>query len=253
MNAINDRTLNEEIGSNERTPFIATARAAPPWQRHQHSVARRFFTAAFGSTLIVVVLFNLLPYPILDTQTCYSSLGISRAYASAEALNNNIDDFCQDVVNNVPFMTVGWTRSKTYYPNTPEEYMMTVARSYRSYRWFSFDQHQCTDAMISIINGCDVPVGGSNPMNWKQGGKRVQGEYTYQIDIFRQNRLWPPPAKPRQSCEGWYKFILQHYDIYGAGWANYDWGQKSLMPVINPCCGLGTLRSKTQNRIFLPC
>ncbi|RDL30700.1 uncharacterized protein BP5553_10045 [Venustampulla echinocandica] len=174
----------------------------------------------------------------MDTQTCYSSLGTSRAYASAEALNNNIDDFCQDIANKVPLITIGWTRSKTYYPNTPEEYTMTVALSYRA---FSFNQYNCTDAMSSIINGCDVPVGGYNPMNWKQGGKRVQGKYTYQIDIFRQNRPWPPPAKPTQSCEGWYKFILQHYDIYGAGWANYDWGQKSLMRAINPCCGLGSL------------
>lgn len=115
---------------------------------------------------------------------------------------------------------------------------MTVALSNRA---FGFNQHKCTDAMSSIINSCDVPVNGSNPMNWKQGGKRVQGEHTYQIDIFRQNRPWPPPTKPRQSCEGWYKFILQHYDIYGAGWANYDWGQNSLMVAINPCCGWGSL------------
>ena len=127
---------------------------------------------------------------------------------------------------------------------------MTVALSNRA---FGFNQHKCTDAMSSIINSCDVPVNGSNPMNWKQGGKRVQGEHTYQIDIFRQNRPWPPPTKPRQSCEGWYKFILQHYDIYGAGWANYDWGQNSLMVAINPCCGWGKSKSKTQNRIFLPC
>ncbi|KFZ17916.1 hypothetical protein V502_04360 [Pseudogymnoascus sp. VKM F-4520 (FW-2644)] len=95
--------------------------------------------------------------------------------------------------------------------------------------------------MRSIINGCDVPVNGSNPMNWKQGGKRVQGVYTYRIDIFRQNRPWPPPTQPKQSCEGWYKIIWQHYDIYGAGWANYDWGGKSLLPAINSCCGLGSL------------
>ena len=247
---MSDRNLDERVESNERTPLLVIVRVVPLRQRYQHGVVRRLFIAALGSTLIGVVLFALLPYPIVDTQTCYSSLGTSRAYASAEALNNNIDDFCQDVANNVPFITVGWTRSKTYYPNTPEEYTMTVALSNRA---FSFDQRQCTDAMSSIINGCDVSVGGSNPMNWKQGGKRVQGKYTYQIDIFRQNRPWPPPAKPRQSCEGWYKFILQHYDIYGAGWANYDWGQKSLKPAINPCCGLGTSKLKTQNRIFLPC
>jgi Alpha-galactosyl-binding fungal lectin len=249
---MNNRNLDENMEINERTPLIAIVQVVPLRQRYQHSVVQRFFTAALGSALIWVVFFVLphRPIPIVDTQTCYSSLNTSRAYASAEALNNNINDFCQDVANNVPLITVGWTRSKTYYPNTPEEYTMTVVLSNRA---FSSDQHQCTDAMSSIINGCDVPVGGSNSMNWKQGGKRVRGKYTYQIDISRQNRPWPPPAKPRQSCEGWYKFILQHYDIYGAGWANYDWGQRSLMPAINPCCGLGTSKSKIQNRIFLPC
>ncbi|KAF4628119.1 hypothetical protein G7Y89_g10037 [Cudoniella acicularis] len=226
---------------NERTPLIFTGRITSPPQRYQDTVERRFFRVAIRSTLIGValfILFHQLPRPVVDTQTCYSSLGTSRAYASAEALNNNIDNFCQDAANNVLFITIGRTRSKTYYPNTPEEYTMTVGLSNHA---FGFDQHKCTDAMSSIISGCDVSVNGSNPMNWKQGGKRVQGKYTYQIDIFRQNRPWPPPAKPRQGCEGWYKFILQHYDIYGAGWANYDWGQKSLMSAINPCCGLGSL------------
>lgn len=174
--------------------------------------------------------------PIVDTQTCYSSLGNSRAYASAEALNNNVKDFCQYVADNAPPSTSGWSRAKVYYSGTPGEYTMLVTLSKNA---FTFDKHHCTNAISSIINGCDVPIGGSNPMNWKQGGKRVEGEYTYQVDIYRQNRPWPPSTKPRQSCEGWYKAILQHYDVYGAGWANYDHGQKSLMPSINPCCGSG--------------
>ncbi|KAL5349554.1 hypothetical protein ACLOAV_005849 [Pseudogymnoascus australis] len=126
-------------------------------------------------------------------------LGTSKAYASAKALNNNIDDFCQEVTNNEPVITIGWTWSKIYYRNTPEEYTMTVAISNRA---FSSYENQCIDAMRSIINGCDVPVNGSNPMNWNQGGKRLHGDYTYKIDIFRQNRPWPPPTKPRQACEG---------------------------------------------------
>ncbi|OBT45179.1 hypothetical protein VE00_04289 [Pseudogymnoascus sp. WSF 3629] len=225
--------------SNERTRLIAIVRIAPPRQRYQHIVVRRLFAIAFGSTLILVALFLLLRRrPVVDTQTCHSSIRTSRAYASAKALNYNIDDFCHNVTNNEPLVTIGWTWSKIYYRNTPEEYTMTVAISNRA---FSSYQNQCIDAMCSIINGCDVPVDGSNPMNWKQGGKRLQGKYTYQIDIFRQNRLWPPPIQPRQACEGWYKIIWQHYDIYGGGWANYDWGAKSLQLAINPCCGLGSL------------
>ncbi|KFZ18621.1 hypothetical protein V501_01117 [Pseudogymnoascus sp. VKM F-4519 (FW-2642)] len=236
---INDMSPNDNMESNERTPLIAIVRIAPRRQRYQNIVIRRFFAIAFGSTLILVVLLVLLRRrPVVDTQICHSGLGTSKAYASAKALNNNIDDFCQDVTNNEPVVTIGWTWSKIYYRNTPEEYTMTVAISKRA---FSSYDNQCIDAMRSIINGCDVPVNGSNPMNWKQGGKRLHGGYTYQIDIFRQNRPWPPPTQPRQACEGWYKIIWQHYDIYGSGWANYDWGAKSLQPAINPCCGLGSL------------
>jgi hypothetical protein len=116
---------------------------------------------------------------------------------------------------------------------------MTVALSERA---SGFDIYHCIASVSSIVNYCDVPVDGSSPMNWKHGGRGVQGEYTYQVDISRQNRPWPPSAKPMQSCEGWYKFILHHYDIYGAGWANYDWGQKSLLPAINPCCVAGYVK-----------
>ncbi|KAI0120739.1 hypothetical protein BJ170DRAFT_646582, partial [Xylariales sp. AK1849] len=235
------------MATNERTPLIVTIQIAPPRKRYQHGVRRRFYVVAIRSSIIATIIATIIweiasilqrPRPATDTQTCYSSLGTSRAYASAEALSNNIDDFCQDVTNNILLVTISRTWSKTYYPNTPEEYKMTVALSNRA---FGFDHSHCTVFMSSIIDYCDVPVVESNPMNWKQGGKRIQGEYTYQIDISRQNRLWPPPTKPMQSCEGWYKFILHHYDIYGAGWANYDWGQYSLLPAINPCCGLGSL------------
>ena len=58
--------------------------------------------------------------PIVDTQTCYSDLGNTRAYVSAQALNNNVDDFCQYVAYNVPPNTSGWSRSKVYYPTRPK-------------------------------------------------------------------------------------------------------------------------------------
>lgn len=250
--------LDRNMESSERTPLLPIiVRIEEPAPKKKFSVVPLFLIAALGLTIfgMVRVLFDLLPSPNvdtpveIDTQTCQSSLHNSKAYASAEALYNNIGDFCQHVGDNVPHIAFGWTRSKTYYHNTPDEYTMTVTLANRV---FSSDQHRCIDAMTSIIDGCDVSVGGSNPMNWKQGGKLVHGKYTYQIDISRQNRPWPPPTKPRQKCEGWYKFFFQHYDIYGAGWANHDWGEKSLMQAINPCCGLGTSMSKIQEQTISP-
>ncbi|KFY41182.1 hypothetical protein V495_05035, partial [Pseudogymnoascus sp. VKM F-4514 (FW-929)] len=179
--------------------------------------------------------------PIVDKTTCYSSQG-SKAYASAESLNNQIDDFCSYVKDNVPENEVGWSRSKKYYEGTLDEYTMVISLSDNA---AEFDEKACQKAIGTIINGCDVPSGGDNPMNWKGGGKRVAGEYTYAVNIYRTNRPWPPPDEPTQSCEGWYKFLFQSYDIYGAGWATYDYGQKTLMKQVNPCCGSGSLTGWT--------
>ena len=49
------------MANSERTPLIATVRVAPPRQRYQHSIIRRFFTVACGSTVLAVVLFIVLP------------------------------------------------------------------------------------------------------------------------------------------------------------------------------------------------
>ena len=42
-----------------------------------------------------------------------------------------------------------------------------------------------------------------------------------------------------ESCEGWYKVVLDAYTIYGAGWATWDSGQQSLRPNSTSCFGLG--------------
>jgi N-acetylated-alpha-linked acidic dipeptidase len=54
--------------SNERTPLIATVLVAPPRQRYRYSCIRRFFTIAFGSTVLAVVLFVLLPAALIPSR-----------------------------------------------------------------------------------------------------------------------------------------------------------------------------------------
>ncbi|KAH8754853.1 hypothetical protein F5883DRAFT_572749 [Diaporthe sp. PMI_573] len=229
---------------DERTPLLPPVETEELAYRHRYIFLQLLKTASLASAL--VVLFNLFstppsPHtspPPIDTLVCYSTLNTSRGYASAEALSNNVLNFCDNAARTFRHIHFDWKQSQTYYLHTPDQYTMTVTVSDQKK---GFNQSQCIEAMSAIINDCDVALNDINPMNWKQGGKRMLQQDTYQIDIFRQNRPWPPLTKPRQSCTGWYKFILQHYDIYGAGWANHDWGQKSLLPAINPCCGSGSL------------
>ena len=83
--------------------------------------------------------------PVVDTLTCYSASG-STAYASAESLNNNIDDFCSYVNGNAPLP--GQARAKTYYKGSLDEYTMTVSLSDEGE---SFDEQVCATALGNII------------------------------------------------------------------------------------------------------
>ncbi|ETS77079.1 hypothetical protein PFICI_10953 [Pestalotiopsis fici W106-1] len=233
---------------NERTRLIATIRVTPQQGKFRYGdIERRYAVIAVCSTSIAVfiatIIWSVASLLLSDSATentptinyCFNT---STAYASAEALNNNIDAFCQDVADNARTFSYSRVWTKIYYSNTPEEYKMTVALSKRT---SGFDRHKCIASMSSIVNKCDIDVSGSTSLHWKHGGGRVQEPYEYTIEIARHNRPWPPPSKPLQHCEGWYKFIFHHFDIYGAAWASHDWGQRSLLPAINPCCGPGSL------------
>jgi N-acetylated-alpha-linked acidic dipeptidase len=60
-----NRKQEEKMANAERTPLIATVQVAQPRQRYRHSTIRRFFTIAFGSTVLAIVLFIILPAALL--------------------------------------------------------------------------------------------------------------------------------------------------------------------------------------------
>ncbi|KAF7533412.1 hypothetical protein G7054_g7107 [Neopestalotiopsis clavispora] len=167
---------------DERTPLIpeAAVHVVLPQRRYQHStVKRRFAEIALFSTAIAIIIAAAIcgiaslllpsPSPTTDTQPHNVCFNTSRAYASAEALNNNINDFCQDVANNLRLFTISRAWTKIYYSNTPEEHAMTIASSKRP---AGFDRYQCIASMSSIVNRCDIHVRGHDSLHWKYGGKQ---------------------------------------------------------------------------------
>lgn len=78
-----------------------------------------------------------------------------------------------------------------------------------------------------IIHGCDGNDA-NNALNWKFGGQRIKGEYTYEINRARTNRPWPPITQRSGDCLGWYKPGWSEYKIHGARWATSDHGQDTL-------------------------
>ena len=147
-------------------------------------------------------------------------------YITQTTLSNNIKTFCtasaaqpNDIANS------GSTFSQDYNANTPDA--VTIKTSWptgpRDYQIFA---DECNYYLSTISNGCDVPSGGSNPMNWKGGGTMSDNNNITYTVTPSANRA-PAPNAPLGSCTSWYKFFYATFDVYGGGWADSDYGQSS--------------------------
>ncbi|KAH7117370.1 SGNH hydrolase-type esterase domain-containing protein [Dactylonectria macrodidyma] len=165
-----------------------------------------------------------------DEFTCWSSED-SKGYAHADRLDNHYKEFCKGVEQ--PEHTLGWKSSKSYDVGTPDEHSFLVQLSDDV---GDFNEDECLSSMKALIHNCDT----TREMNWKSGGKYVRGDYTYEVNIKRDNRPWPPPSEPVGRCEGWYKVLFGSYEIEGGGFSTWDHGQKTMIPSMNGCYGLGT-------------
>lgn len=170
---------------------------------------------------------------ITEEFKCWQKEG-RKGYANANRLNENYKDFCNHFVKQ-PENIVGWKAEKTYHKTTPEEHSFLIELSGNT---GIYDKQQCLESFDRIINGCDGNDP-KNPMNWKFGGRYVRGEYTYEVNIKRDTRPWPPIKSPKGSCEGWYYGSLSSYVLRGAGWSTWDGGQQTILPSLKACLGLG--------------
>jgi hypothetical protein len=170
-----------------------------------------------------------------DEFKCWQKEG-RKGYANPEQLNANYKKFCDQVT--VPDHTVGWKSEVSYAEGTPDEHSFLLDLSSKA---SSFDKDECLESFERIINGCDGNDD-QNPMNWKFGGRYVRGEYTYEINIKRDNRPWPPIREAYGACEGWYKVFYSSYKLHGAGWSTWDKGEDTIRPSMKGCLGLGVTK-----------
>jgi hypothetical protein len=172
---------------------------------------------------------------IKDEFTCFSGTG-SQYYVSAERANAHYEEFCKEVEEKHPSNTINWNYPKKYDEGTPDEHEFVVTTGNDV---SAFDKDQCVESMKKLINSCDTS---DNPMNWKGGGRyiRESGDYTYELNPRRNNRPWPWPRVAYGACQGWYKVFFSHYEVEGAGFSTYDHGQKTMLPNMDSCYGLGT-------------
>ncbi|OJJ42538.1 hypothetical protein ASPZODRAFT_76607 [Penicilliopsis zonata CBS 506.65] len=166
-----------------------------------------------------------------DKFTCWGNA--TQAYVSEKRLNANYEDFCRGVAR--PTGQSGWSYSKTYDHGTPDEVQFLISLNITS---TNYDQNECIESMERIINGCDGNDP-NNPMDWKFGGQWIRGDYTYQVNPINTQRAWPIPQSATGTCEGWYHLLFTSYEIQGAGWASYNYGQDSLLSSARSCVGSG--------------
>ncbi|KAL8730078.1 MAG: hypothetical protein Q9166_004277 [cf. Caloplaca sp. 2 TL-2023] len=167
-----------------------------------------------------------------DEFKCWQKDG-RKGYANAARMNKNYKDFCGQIKQ--PANTVGWKSEVTYHEGTPDEHSFLLRLSSKA---SDFDKDECLESFDRIINGCDGNDP-NNPMNWKFGGRYIRGEYTYEVNVKRENRPWPPIKKAHGDCTGWYKVFYSDYKLHGAGWSTWDKGEETLRPSIKGCLGLG--------------
>lgn len=171
---------------------------------------------------------------IVDELKCFQQTG-SKGYASAYSLYSSTAKFCRMAVPDINSKGPGTAFSYSFNEGTPDESVFTVTMDSGA---SELDEGACNTAINRILDGCDGNDP-KNPMNWKFGGNYINGGFTYNIAMARDNRPFPPPTEPSAKCQGKYKVVLTRYNIRGAGWATWDSGQKTLRPNSTHCFGKG--------------
>lgn len=193
--------------------------------------------ASYVGDAIAVARANVINAPNPDCTdkndlTCFQDKG-SKSYASPYSLYSNTEDFCNTLVSKIPSNTANWQFSKSYYDGTPDSSAWKVQLQNGG---TSVTFAQCHDAVNEILNGCDGNDP-KNPMNWKFGGSLETETVIFSITPTRTGRVMPPYTTPIVACDAWYKVFYDSWDIYGGGFSDWDYGQKTILGNFTSCTG----------------
>ncbi|KAK4143423.1 SGNH hydrolase-type esterase domain-containing protein [Dichotomopilus funicola] len=169
---------------------------------------------------------------VTEEFSCWRSGGRS-AFVTADRADANMKDFCATVEGPGGGYT-NWIRSKVYHEGTPDEMEFILQGGDVD----TVNREECLDAFTKVVHGCDAGDS-DNPMNWKFGGRWKKGEYSYDLSPRRNRNLL---AAPIGQCKGKYKFLFSDFEMYGAGFSSWDYGQDTVLPKSKGCLGLGVTK-----------
>ncbi|EUC40694.1 hypothetical protein COCMIDRAFT_108112 [Bipolaris oryzae ATCC 44560] len=169
---------------------------------------------------------------VTDEFKCWQKEG-RKGYVTADRMNESIEKFCGKDVN-APDHEVGWRREFTYFQGTLDEHTFVLQLGEDA---GDFKKDDCIESFQRIVHSCDGNDP-ENPLNWKFGGRWRRDDYTYEINVKRDNRPWPM-KETYGSCNGDYKFLWSSYSIKGAGFSSWDHGQETILKQTRYCLGEG--------------
>ncbi|KAF7186645.1 Lipase 1 [Pseudocercospora fuligena] len=152
-------------------------------------------------------------------------------YLDQPTLQANIQSYCKESAAQPPFNHVGladagatfWMTSNDGTPSRVDLITEWPAEGPRSFEIF---EEECQYYMSVINNGCSIPDPNES-LNWKHGGTMTD----YNGIKYTINPTWlrpDPPTKPVGHCRvGWHGHYYD-WEIWGAGFANGDWGSTLL-------------------------
>lgn len=153
-------------------------------------------------------------------------------YVSGASIYASYPDFCTKVAALGPARG-GTVHTETYNDQTPDK--VNIAATFPGDDGTLYPQvsaGDCNSAMKSFLDTCNV-AGDTNPLNYKNGGSFTLNSILYSISPINHRRD-SRPARAKDSCWMWYKFLFNTFDIQGYGFADADSGD-ALLHHIRSC------------------
>ncbi|KAI9811950.1 MAG: hypothetical protein M1832_000655 [Thelocarpon impressellum] len=143
-------------------------------------------------------------------------------YIAQPDLAVNIKDYCKQAAQQGVQDPKSGSLVRDFNPETPQK--VSISMNWPSGLDFILHEDECNQHMNRVMNDChgNDP---ENPMGFKFGGALTVGKVSYLITPIAVRQ--PVPKVPNGGIDTTDKLFFVEFWIWGAGWANSDFGQAS--------------------------
>ncbi len=163
------------------------------------------------------------------------------SYVTGSIVRQNIDEFCEKyATKSLEAGPRGF--GEWYNKDTFDALSLSLdwkLRDTSDKASISLSKAECTDGFDRLIDRCGGNDAKENPMGWVYGGVFMDNEVFFGMNAQERaaNRRAPAPKEPVAKCKSTWKVAANSFEIYGGGWASWDWGQKTFLSNVTNCMG----------------